>query len=168
MTKRNFKIGDKVKVVNMGECFSTYNEFFFDMKDELLETYSLSEVWAMMDNYQNTSLVYDDTECVVLFVGKHRYNEYNDNDCLLLVRNTEDNGIYLILGCGVELLSVEDIGYNYVADEIDKALDIFYDMQKYLLDRNVDCVNDIVYGMCKKTINELIDMQAEALGSAMD
>ena len=167
MTKKNFKIGDKVKVTNMGKCFSTYDKFFFDMKDELLETYSLNEVWAMMDNYKNTSLVYDDTECVVLFVGKHRYNEYNDNDCLLLVRNTEDNGIYLILGCGVELLSVEDIGYNYVADEIDKALDILFDVQKYLLNHGVDD-NNGMYEMYKKAINELIDVQAEALGSAME
>ena len=167
MTKRNFKIGDKVKVVNMGECFSTYDEFFFDMKDELLKTYSLNEVWAMMDNYKNTSLVYDDAECAVLFVGKHRYNEYNDNDCLLLVRNTEDNGIYLILGCGVELLSVEDIDYNYVADEIDKALDILFDVQKYLLNHGADD-NNGMYEMYKKAINELIDVQAEALGSAMD
>ena len=167
MTKKNFKIGDKVKVVNMGKCFSTYDEFFFDMKDELLKTYSLNEVWAMMDNYKNTSLVYDDAECVVLFVGKHRYDEYNDNDCLLLVRNTEDNGIYLILGCGVELLSVEDIDYNYVADEIDKALDILFDVQKYLLNHGADD-NNGMYEMYKKAINELIDVQAEALGSAMD
>lgn len=167
MTKGIFGVHDRVKVVNSGDAFNTYNGFFFDNKDELLEQYDIEDVWEMMDTYEKSDYATNNMKCKVLFVGKHRHSEYNEENDVLLIKDIETNDIYLILSSGVELLTVEDMNYRYIANTLDRATDLLFEIQKYCIDHNVDDY-DKTYRHYMDAVSVIADMANDALGKSLD
>ena len=122
-----FKVGQKVKVVKPGECYTTYSDFFTDNHVPMNIAIRYQYGRSLEDED------YNDQTYIIDFVGKHHWKgEY----ALYVIRDERSGRTYLVNECGLKAepkvwqvpVTWQMQGVLVIeADSLEKACDKAYD-----------------------------------------
>lgn len=89
-----FKIGDMVKVIDVGETYSRFNTFVYEKCNQYKDNFIIGDMPSEKEIYK------------VVHYGKHLDND----DCIVVIQDLDTDQIYLVSEQGLELVTpIEDI-----------------------------------------------------------